>query len=163
MEMAIHGVEFRILGPLEVARGGEPLALGGAKQRAVLAVLLLRAGEVVPVDRLVDEVWGIDPPPSAAHTLESYISRLRQLLNGSGPIIARRGAGYAIDLQGAELDSLAFVGLHESAALATALDEQANALELASAALAIWRGPALADVALASAGRAEAERLEVCA
>lgn len=158
--MAIHGVEFRVLGPLEVVRGGEQLGLGGAKQRAVLAVLLLRAGEVVPVDRLIDEVWGSGPPPSAAHTLESYISRLRQLLNGSGPIIARRGAGYAIDLQGAELDSLAFVGLHESAALAAALDQQANALELASAALALWRGPALADVALASAGRAEAERFE---
>jgi len=158
--MAIHGIEFRVLGPLEVVRGGESLALGGVKQRAVLAVLLLRAGEVVPVDRLIDEVWGSDPPPSAAHTIESYISRLRQLLNGSGPSIARHGAGYAIDLQGAELDSLAFVGLHESATLAAVLDEQANALELASAALAIWRGPALADVALASAGRAEAERLE---
>lgn len=158
--MGNDGLEFRVLGPLEVAGGGELLALGGAKQRAVLAVLLLRAGEVVPLERLIDEVWGSDPPPSAAHTVESYVSRLRQLLNGSGPIIARRGAGYAIDLQGAQLDSLAFVRLYESAELASALDEQANVLELASAALALWRGPALADVALASAGRAEAERFE---
>ena len=158
--MANDGVEFRVLGPLEVASGGERLALGGAKQRAVLAVLLLRAGEVVPLERLIDEVWGNDPPPSAAHTLESYVSRLRQLLNGLGPILSRRGAGYAIDLHGAQLDALAFVELQESAALASAMDEPANVLEWASAALAMWRGPALADVALASAGRAEAERLE---
>ena len=152
--------EFRVLGALEATSGGEPLALGGAKQRAVLAVLLLRAGEVVPLERLVDEVWGDDPPRSAAHTLESYVSRLRQLLSGCGPIISRRGAGYAIDLHGAELDALAFAGLLESAALAAAMDEHASALELTVAALALWRGPALADVALASAGRAEAERLE---
>ena len=92
-QMANGEVEFRVLGPLEVASGGELLALGGAKQRAVLAVLLLRAGEVVPLDRLVDEVWGNDPPPSAAHTLESYVSRLRQLLNGSGG--SSRAAGRA--------------------------------------------------------------------
>ncbi len=158
--MTNDGVEFRVLGPLEVHSGGEPLALGGAKQRAVLAVLLLRAGEVVPLERLIDEVWGIDPPRSAAHTLESYVSRLRQLLNGTGPILSRRGAGYAIDLHGAQLDALAFVELQESAALASALDEYASVLELASAGLGMWRGPALADVALASAGRAEAERLE---
>ena len=96
--MASDGVEFRVLGPLEVVSGGERVALGGAKQRAVLAVLLLRAGEVVPLERLIDEVWGTDPPPSAAHTLESYVSRLRQLLTGLGPIISRRGAGYGIDL-----------------------------------------------------------------
>lgn len=158
--MASDDIEFRVLGPLEVVRGGERLALGGAKQRAVLAVLLLRAGEVVPLERLIDEVWGSDPPPSAAHTLESYVSRLRQLLNGSGPVFARRGVGYAIDLHGAPLDALAFAELHESAALASALDEPVNVLELTSAALALWRGPALADVALASAGRAEAERFE---
>ncbi len=158
--MTSDGVEFRVLGPLEVASGGELLALGGAKQRAVLAVLLLRAGEVVPLERLIDEVWGSDPPPSAGHTVESYVSRLRQLLNGSGPIISRRGLGYSIDLHGAPLDALSFAELQENATLASAFDEPANVLELTSAALAMWRGPALADIALASAGRAEAERLE---
>ena len=74
--------------------------------------------------------------------------------------LSRRGPGYAIDLHGARLDALAFVELHESAALASALEEHANVLELALSALALWRGPALADVALASAGRAEAERFE---
>ncbi|MBM2823747.1 MAG: OmpR/PhoB-type protein, partial [Thermoleophilia bacterium] len=153
-------IEFRVLGPLEVASGSERIALGGAKQRAVLAVLLLRAGEVVPVERLVDEVWGVDPPPSAAHTLESYISRLRQLFNGYGPVLVRRGAGYALELGGAQLDARTFVEQQERASLAAAMDEHEQVVELTAAALAMWRGPALADVALASAGRAEADRLE---
>jgi len=155
-----EAMEFRVLGPLEVRLGGECVQLGGAKQRAVLAVLLLRAGEVVPVERLVDEVWGDDPPPSAAHTLESYVSRLRQLFNGHGTALVRRGAGYAIEVGEATLDARGFVELQEQAALAAAMDEHADVLALTAAALAMWRGPALADVALASAGRAEADRLE---
>jgi DNA-binding SARP family transcriptional activator len=139
---------------------GVPVLLGGAKQRAVLAVLLLRAGEVVPIGRLVDEVWGDDPPPSAAHSLESYVSRLRQLFNGHGPVLLRRGAGYVIELGDAILDARGFVDLQERAGLAAAMDEHADVVELTAAALGMWRGPALADVALASAGRAEAERLE---
>jgi DNA-binding SARP family transcriptional activator/basic membrane lipoprotein Med (substrate-binding protein (PBP1-ABC) superfamily) len=153
-------VEFRVLGPLEMRVEGAPVSLGGAKQRAVLAVLLLRAGEVVPVGRLVDEVWGNDPPPSAAHSLESYVSRLRQLFNGHGPTLSRRGAGYLIELGDATLDARRFVEFQERALLAAAMDEHAEVLDLTGAALAMWRGPALADVALASAGRAEAERLE---
>jgi DNA-binding SARP family transcriptional activator/basic membrane lipoprotein Med (substrate-binding protein (PBP1-ABC) superfamily) len=153
-------MSFHVLGPLEVRVGDERLVMGGAKQRAVLAVLLLRAGEVVPVERLVDEVWGTDPPPSAAHTLESYISRLRQLFNGHGPLLVRRGAGYAIELGDAALDSRGFCELQERASLAAAMDQHADVVVLTAQALAMWRGPALADVALASAGRAEADRLE---
>jgi DNA-binding SARP family transcriptional activator/basic membrane lipoprotein Med (substrate-binding protein (PBP1-ABC) superfamily) len=155
-----HAVEFRVLGPLEARLGGRNVPLSGAKQRAVLAVLLLRAGEVVTVERLVDEVWGDDPPPSAAHSLESYVSRLRQLFNGHGPAIVRRGAGYALELCGATLDADRFLELHDEASHAAAEGDAAHAVELAASALAVWRGPALADVALASAGRAEAERLE---
>jgi DNA-binding SARP family transcriptional activator/basic membrane lipoprotein Med (substrate-binding protein (PBP1-ABC) superfamily) len=153
-------MEFRVLGPLDVRLGGETLALGGGKQRAVLAVLLLRAGEVVSVERLVDEVWGDDPPPSAAHTLESYVSRLRQLFNGHGPRLVRRGAGYALELGDATLDARGFAELQERASLAAAMEEHLETVELTGLALAMWRGPALADVALASAGRAEADRLE---
>lgn len=153
-------MSFHVLGPLEVRLDGDELTLGGGKQRAVLAVMLLRAGEVVSVGRLVDEVWGDEPPPSAAHTLESYVSRLRQLLSGHGPLLIRRGQGYAIELGGAALDAAAFVDLHERASFAAALDRHVEVLELTRAALALWRGPALADVALASAGRAEADRLE---
>lgn len=153
-------VELQVLGPLEARIAGRSLSLGGSKQRAVLAVLLLRAGEVVSVERLVDEVWGDGPPPSAAHSLESYVSRLRQLFTGQGPAIVRRGAGYVLELRGAVLDAEAFAQLHDDAAHAAAEGMAERAAELAVAALAVWRGPALADVALASAGRAEAERLE---
>jgi len=153
-------MDFSVLGPLEVASGGEQVALAGAKQRAVLAVLLLRAGEVVPMERLVDEVWGDDPPPSAAHSLESYISRLRQLFNGHGPVLVRRGAGYVLELSGATLDARTFLELQDEASAAVAHENHAQAAALAVEALAVWRGPALADVALASAGRAEAERFE---
>ena len=153
-------MEFCVLGPLEVRLGGETLPLGGAKQRAVLAVLLLREGEVVQVDRLVDEVWGDEPPPSAAHSLESYVSRLRQLFNGHGPTLTRRGAGYSLELRDAALDARAFFELQEDASVAVGAEDYECGLELATAALAAWRGPALADVALAPAGRAEAERLE---
>jgi pentatricopeptide repeat protein len=153
-------MECRVLGPLDVRVGDEPIALGGGKQRAVLAVLLLRAGEVVPVERLVDEVWGDDPPPSAAHTLESYVSRIRQLFNGYGPRLVRKGVGYALELGDATLDARRFVELQEQASLAAAMDEPGDVIDLTAGALAMWRGPALADVALASAGRAEADRLE---
>lgn len=153
-------MEFRVLGPLDVRLDDEAIAIGGGKQRAVLAVLLLRAGEVVSVERLVDEVWGEAPPPSAAHTLESYVSRLRQVFNGRGPRIVRKGTGYALELGDATLDARDFVDVQEHASLAAAMDECAKVVELTGAALAMWRGAALADVALASAGRAEADRLE---
>ena len=155
-----QNAEFRILGPLEVRIDGMPAALGGAKQRAVLAALLLNADSVISVERLIDDVWGDSSPPSAAHGLEAYISRLRQLLNGHGPTLLRRGAGYCLELRGATLDSAVFTNRLDEAADAADEGDAAGASNLAAAALALWHGPALADVALASAGRAEAERLE---
>ena len=134
--------------------------LGGAKQRALLAVLLLRADEVVSVERLIDEVWGDTPPPSAAHSLEAYVSRLRQLFNGHGPSLARRGAGYSLELGGSLLDVRRFTELLDDVSHAIGAGDEARVSKLAAEALALWRGPALADIALASAGRAEAERLE---
>jgi DNA-binding SARP family transcriptional activator/basic membrane lipoprotein Med (substrate-binding protein (PBP1-ABC) superfamily) len=159
-EVTNDAVEFRVLGPLEVRLGDQSLSLGGAKQRAVLAMLLLRAGEVVPVERLVDEVWGDDPPPSAAHSLEAYVSRIRQMLNGHGPSLLRRGAGYCLALGEAVLDARVFEEKLEVAASAAADGELERASQTTGEALALWRGPALADVSLASVGRAEAERLE---
>src|SRR4051794_18865106 len=73
-------LDFRILGPLEVRADDTPVPLSGAKQRAVLAVLLLDAGQVVSRDRLIDALWGEAPPPTAGHTLDAYVSRLRKLL-----------------------------------------------------------------------------------
>ena len=153
-------LEIGVLGPLEVRYDGEHVALGGAKQRALLAILLLRAGTVVPVERLIDDVWGENPPPSAAHSLEAYVSRLRQLLGSRGLSLTRRGAGYCLDLGDAALDVRRFEPLAADASLAAAIGDHRRTSELAAEALALWRGPALADVALASSGRADAERLE---
>ena len=153
-------MEFRLLGPLEARVAGEAVTLGGAKQRGVLAVLLLRADEVVPVERLIDEIWGDSPPPSAAHSLEAYVSRLRQLFNGHGPSLVRRGAGYSLELGDAQLDVRDFMELLDGVSHALEASDDARVSRLAADALALWRGPALADVALASAGRVEAERLE---
>src|SRR5262249_5820264 len=153
-------MEVRVLGPLEAIADGSPIVLGGAKQRAIVAALLLNAGEVISVDRMVDEVWGDRAPPSVGHSLEAYVSRIRQLLNGHGPTLTRRGAGYLLALNGATLDADIFVRRLDSASEAFDDGDLARAVELLSAALEQWHGPVLADVSLASAGRAEAERLE---
>ena len=93
-------MEFRILGPLEVLDGGRPVALGGAKQRALLAVLLLHANEVVSTDRLIDELWGERPPKTAANTLQFYVSQVRKALGADR--IATRSPGYLIRVERSE-------------------------------------------------------------
>ncbi|HKE78388.1 MAG TPA: AfsR/SARP family transcriptional regulator, partial [Solirubrobacteraceae bacterium] len=137
--------EFRILGPLEAAVDGATAALGGPRQRAVLAILLARANEVVPIARLVDGVWGDDPPETAANLLQGYVSQLRKALGRD--TIVTRGAGYAVTVDEAAFDLRRFER-HASAgaeALANARAEQAAA-EF-RAAVALWRGPALSDLA----------------
>jgi DNA-binding SARP family transcriptional activator/basic membrane lipoprotein Med (substrate-binding protein (PBP1-ABC) superfamily) len=154
------GLELRILGPLGAFSGDVALPLGGAKQRIVLATLLVRPGEVVSSGQLVDELWGENPPASASHTLEVYVSRLRQLFNGHGPSIVRRGTGYALEVGDAVLDARAFVELAGEVSRAAASADHMLVVTCASDALALWRGAALADVELGPIGRAEAERLE---
>jgi len=151
---------LRILGELEAGVGGRALELGGPKQRAVLGALLLRRDEVVPVGQLLDEVWGDDLPASAAHSLESYVSRLRGTLSPYGVALERRTGGYRIDLGGAVLDSQVFEALVEQAAEALADGDDTRAASIAKEALDLWRGPVLADVALSLESRAEAERLD---
>ena len=122
----------------------------------MLALLVLRAGEIVPVERLVDELWNDDPPPSAAHTVEGYVSRLRGILQPFGPTIERRGGGYRLDLGGGSVDARSFASLVEDGAAAAAAGEHERAAALSLEATRLWRGPPLADVSL----RAEADRLE---
>ena len=87
-------MEYRILGPFEVRAGGQLVELGGAKPRALLAILLLHRNEVVSADRLIDELWGESPPTTAIRTLHGYVSRLRKALNGNGALMASaRDAG----------------------------------------------------------------------
>ena len=158
--MTSRGDGLWILGPLEARLGGDAIPLGGAKQRAALALLLLNADDVVTVDRLIDELWGDDPPPSAAHSLEAYISRVRQLLGGLGVRLLRRGVGYVLRLEDATLDARAFAQLHDAATEAAAAGDDTRAAELTSTALALWHGAVLADVPLGRWARVDAERLE---
>jgi DNA-binding SARP family transcriptional activator len=91
-------VEFRLLGPFDVIANGRSVPLGGAKQRALLAILAIHANEIVPADRLIEQLWPGDPPESAVNTLQGYVSRLRKVFDSNGskraePIIVseRRG------------------------------------------------------------------------
>ena len=114
----------------------------------------------MPVERLFDEVWGDDLPASAAHSLESYVSRLRRALSPYGVAVERRGGGYRIDLGGAVLDSQVFEALVDQAAQALAAGDHPRAASIAKEALGLWHGPVLADVTLHLESRAEAERLD---
>src|SRR5215469_10787264 len=99
--------EIRLLGPVRAVRLGGEIALGGPKQRAVLALLVLEAGRVVPAGRLVEEVWRGSPPPGAVKTLRSYVSRLRAVLAPEADLVAR-GGGYVISLDLGLVDACRF-------------------------------------------------------
>jgi predicted ATPase/DNA-binding SARP family transcriptional activator len=138
-------VEFRLLGPLEVVDDdGETVALGGQRPRALLALLLLNANEVVSVDRLLDGIWGEKPPASGASALQVHVHALRQALGADR--IVTRPPGYLLRVEEGELDVERFERLVAEGSPADAL--------------ALWRGPALADVAYESFAQSEAARLE---
>ena len=133
-------MDFRILGPLEVEQEDGLLGLGGRKQRALLAMLLLHANEVVSRDRLIDELWGDSPPETAQNALQVHVSHLRRVL---GPDrIETCPPGYRLRVESNELDADRFEHLVSEAHTAPAAD----AAERLRLALAIWRGPALADL-----------------
>ena len=155
-------MEFRVLGPLEVRDGERVLPLGGAKQRAVLAILLLRHDEVVSRDRLVDGVWGDAPPASAAHTLEVYISRLRKALHRDGEPerLLTRPPGYLLRVGDDELDLQRLEALMEDARRALAADDPHTAAITLSEGLALFRGAPLEELSYAPFSRAELGRLD---
>ena len=148
-------LEFRILGPLEVLDSGAPVRLGGPRQRAVLAILLLSAGRVVSIDRLVDLLYGGEPPATALTQVQRQISDLRKVL---GPAIETRAPGYLV--RPGSLDLTHFERLAEEAASALAHGERERAAAGLREALALWRGPALADLAYEPFAAAPAARLE---
>jgi DNA-binding SARP family transcriptional activator len=151
-------VEFRILGPLEVVEHDQLLALGGPKQRALLAILLLHRGEVVSTDRLSDELWGERPPASAAKTVQAYVSNLRRAL-GDG-LLVTRGHGYLLQTAPDQLDVDRFAALVGAGRTALGAGDARRASERLREALALWRGPPLADFAYERFAQAEAARLE---
>jgi DNA-binding SARP family transcriptional activator len=150
-------VEFRILGPLEVVRDGAPLELGGPRQRALLALLLTRAGTVVSRDRLVDELWD-EPPASVVNVIQTYVSHLRKVLPPDR--LATRPPGYVLEVERGELDLHRFEQLAEEGRQALAGGEPETASQLLGEALGLWRGQALGDVAGAAFARVEAARLD---
>jgi DNA-binding SARP family transcriptional activator len=150
-------MEYRVLGPLEIhAAGGEKHALGGAMQQSVLASLLLRAGQTVALERLVDDLWD-EPPETAARTIQAYVSRLRHELP-KGAIESRPG-GYRLVLDDGDLDLETFERRAEEGHRALAAGQHEEAGRLLRSALALWRGPALAGLT-SEALRRQAERLE---
>jgi DNA-binding SARP family transcriptional activator len=153
-------MRFRMLGPLLVDDGASWSAIRAAQQRLVAALLLLEAGRTVPVERLVDELWGERPPPSAAATVRGYVMRLRRLLGGGpGSPLVTRGRGYELVAEDGDIDARVFSGLVTSARQALAGGHPETAAAKLSQGLALWRGPALADVPARLAVTAEAERL----
>ena len=154
-------MEYRILGPLEVADGSGAVALGTVKERLVLAVLLLHANEVVSRDRLIDELWGESPPPTAKKAVNVYVSKLRRTLahDGADPIQTVAG-GYRLSIDADRLDSTQVHELLTRARGSASAGELDAASELFRQALALWRGRVLAGLELESVGRHAIEQLE---
>src|SRR4051812_12372096 len=138
-------LEFRLLGPLEVRRGGDPVTLGGRRQRALLALLCLHPATVIAVDRIVDELWGESPPRTARHAVEVHVSELRKLLGAD--VIATRAPGYLLAVRPQHVDTSRFSMLLDEGSEALLAGDAALATSTLAAALALWRGSPLADVA----------------
>jgi YVTN family beta-propeller protein len=151
-------IEFRILGPLEVLEHDRALALGGPKVRALLAVLLLHRGEVVSSDRLIDALWGERASATAPKTVQVYVSNLRKAL-GAGLLITR-GHGYLLPIEAGQIDSDRFQALVAEGRRALEAGDGRQAAERLRGALAMWRGPALADFAYAPFAQNAIARLE---
>jgi WD40 repeat protein/DNA-binding SARP family transcriptional activator len=148
---------FRILGPLEVDVGGDTIPLGGPKQRAVLAHLVLRANQLVPAEALIDQIWPEEPPERARNVIQTYVSHLRKALDHGR--IESQGPGYRLRLDPSELDAARFDALMRDAKKTLPVDPSVAVATLEDA-LALWRGPALADLADQPSLLAEAARLD---
>ena len=147
-------MEFLLLGPLEVRAARERLPLGGPRQRAVLADLLLHAGSVVSMDGLIDDLWGAEPPPTAEAVVQNAVSRLRKELGRE--LIETRPPGYVLRVDPGAIDARRFERLvHDARPLPPA--ERSAALRDA---LALWRGPAFADLAFETFLQDEIARLD---
>src|ERR1700751_5208670 len=151
-------MEFRILGSIEAVGDEGPIPLGAPKQRALLAFLLLNANTVVSRDRLVDGLWGAEPPKSAVSSLQVYVHGLRQALGEER--IERHGTGYRLHLDPSSLDLSRFERLVEQASTALASGRPGDAGEDLGHALDLWRGQPLADLAGEPVHEAEAGKLE---
>src|SRR5262245_7170201 len=159
-------MEYRVLGVLEALDDGLPISLGGPKQRSVLAMLLLDANRVVSTDRLVDGLWGDDPPVRAAATLQVYVSNLRKALEpdrsrGAEPsVLITQSPGYLFAVDPDQIDLFRFEQLVEVARSLAADGCAAGASVVFQEALALWREAPLADLAHEPFAGFEVPRLE---
>ncbi|MDX6676863.1 MAG: hypothetical protein QOE31_915, partial [Solirubrobacteraceae bacterium] len=158
LETERFAAEFLLLGPLEARVGGRAVALGGPRQRTLLAALALAHPQALSRDSLVEEVWGPLAPASAAHAVEVYVSRLRERL-GAGALVTRPGPVYALAAQPEQIDARRFERLAADGAARLHADPQAASAELGDA-LALWRGAVLADLVYEGPARSEIARLE---
>jgi DNA-binding SARP family transcriptional activator len=156
-------VEIRLLGPFEVVRNGSTVQLGTRKQRAVLALLALEPNSAIPTDRLIDALWGEDPPASA-RAVQTYVAGLRKGLDGTGIEVSTRGPGYSLEVEAAAVDAERFRVLVRDARKHASLGAREVAADMLRDALALWRGrpleefhpePGLVD----AAERLEAQRI----
>jgi YVTN family beta-propeller protein len=157
---------FGVLGPLEVLRSGRAVSLGGPRQRAVLAVLLLQPNRVVSVDRLVEDVWAGHAPEASVTTLQTYVFHLRRVLEpgrprgGAGEVLATRDRGYLLQVSRERLDTAVFEDGLAAGLAALEAGRHSEAGERLGRALGLWRGPVLADLSDYAFIQAEAARLE---
>jgi predicted ATPase len=152
-------VEFRVLGPVEAQQNGRLIALGGPRQRTLLALLLLRPGRVVPTDELVDAIWVGDPPEGAATTIRSYVSRLRSALRDTAHVGAN-ASGYSLHVAADLIDAARFDRLVRAADDDLANGRARVAADNLARALSLWRGRAFGDLSDDGPLRVEAERLD---
>ena len=159
-------MEFRVLGPLEVRDNDEALVLGGAKQRSLLAILLLNANQVVSTDRLIDELWGSEAPETAAKALQGHVSQLRKALEpdrdrgGAGRVVITRSPGYLMRVGPGQLDIERFERAAAAGRAALAAGQFAGASVTLREALELWRGPPLSEFEYARFAQSEIARLE---
>jgi DNA-binding SARP family transcriptional activator len=151
-------VDFRILGPLEVWHDDRPVRIEGARERALLAFLLLHLGEPISVDRLVDELWGESPPATARKSLQVRVAGLRRTLGGD--VVVTRGDAYLISLEPNQLDLRRFEELLSDASHALTGNDPRSATALLDEALSLWRGPPLAGLTYESFAQPAIARLE---
>jgi DNA-binding SARP family transcriptional activator len=153
-------MDYRILGPLEAFDGERGLSLGGARQRAVLAFLLLHGNKAVSRDVIIDELWGENPPSTAAKVLQNCVSALRKELPEGGVALRTVGSAYALQLEPEELDRDRFERALAKGRAALAAGESDEACEQLRAALALWRGAALSDFTYERFAQDEIARLD---